>query len=139
MTDSYDDIFAASFRRVLGEGAYNPAFTDRFYDHFLATSAEVARRFAHTDMGQQKTMLHDSLLVLVDFNHNRRLTSQMARLARVHSRDGQDIAAELYTLWLDALVNTVKESDSDFSDQVELAWRMTLAPGIAYLQFGYER
>lgn len=139
MIDSYDEIFAASFRRVLGEGAYNPTFTDRFYAHFLATSDEIARRFAHTHMGQQKTMLHDSLLLLVDFNHNRRLSPQMAKLAQVHSRERQDIPEELYALWLEALMTTVKELDSDFSDRVELAWRLTLAPGIAYLQFGYDR
>lgn len=136
---NYDEVFAASFRRVLGEGAYSPAFTDRFYTRFLATSNEVAQRFAHTDMGQQKTMLHDSLVLLVDFNQNRRLSPQMARLAEVHSRKGQDITADLYTLWLSALVNTVKEFDGDFNDEIELAWRLTLAPGIAYLQFAYDR
>jgi hemoglobin-like flavoprotein len=135
---NYDEVFAASFRRVLGEGAYSPVFTERFYTGFLATSNEVAQRFAHTDMGQQKTMLHDSLLLLVDFNQNRRLSPQMARLAEVHSREGQDITADLYTLWLNALVNTVKEFDGDFNDEIELAWRLTLAPGIAYLQFGYD-
>jgi hemoglobin-like flavoprotein len=138
MTDSFDDVFDASFRRVLGEGAYNPAFTDSFYRHFLGSSDEVAARFANTDMGQQKTMLHDSLLLLVEFNRSRRLSQQMSRLAEVHSQRGQDIPAPLYELWLDALIATVRERDSEFDEQVELAWRLTLAPGIAYLTFGYD-
>lgn len=138
MKDSYDEIFADSFRRVLGEGAYNPDFTGRFYTHFLASSEDIAARFAATDMSRQKTMLHDSLLLMVEFNRSRRLSPQMSRLAHVHSRQGQDIAAGLYTLWLDALMATVRELDSDFDAQVELSWRLTLAPGITYLIAGYD-
>lgn len=139
MTTNFDETFDASFRRVLGEGAYHPGFTARFYEHFLSASDEVAGRFSGTDMSRQKTMLHDSLLSLVDFNRSRRLTEQMARLSRVHSRSGQDIPAHLYTLWLDALLATVREFDPEFSDTVDVAWRLSLAPGIAYLQFGYDR
>ncbi|EED36499.1 Globin, putative [Luminiphilus syltensis NOR5-1B] len=138
MQQSFDEIFSASYERVLGAGAYNEPLIAGFYDRFLASSTEIADRFRNTDMSRQMTMLHDSLQTLVDFNRQRRLSPQMSRLATVHARKGHDIRPELYGLWLDALLATVAETDPDWSDDVELAWRLTLAPGIAYLQYGYE-
>ena len=64
---NYDELFADSLSRVLGNGAYNPAFIRAFYDIFLETSPAVAEKFERTDMSAQRTMLHDSLLMMVDF------------------------------------------------------------------------
>ena len=45
---------------------------------------------------------------------------------------------ELYEAWLDSLIATARESDPDFDDELELAWRVVLAPGIAYMKFRYD-
>ncbi len=135
MSPTYDETFAASFARILGDGAYNADFIGRFYELFFATSDDIKQRFAHTDMSHQKTMLHDSLRALVDFNQHRKLSPQMTTLARVHGPQAADIPPTLYVLWLNALLDTVREWDPKFDAQVELAWRLTLAPGITYLKF----
>jgi hemoglobin-like flavoprotein len=133
----FDEVFSDSYRRIMGDGAYNPAFIARFYEIFLDASPEVSKRFATTDMSRQKTMLHDSLDTLVDFSRSRRLSAQMQHLAEVHSARGRDIPPDMYTLWLDSLIATVAAFDPDFDRGVELAWRLMLAPGICYLQFAY--
>jgi hypothetical protein len=97
----------------------------------------VADKFANTDMSAQRTMLHDSLLIMVDFNRTRVPSPALAKLAAVHSRRQQDIAPAFYDLWLDSLVAAVREHDPDFSAEVELAWRIALAPGISFMRFGY--
>jgi len=135
----YDQIFARSFARALGEGAYNPAFTGRFYTHFLATSPEVAQRFANTDMSAQKTMLHDSLHTLLEFNKTRIISPRLRELVEIHSHRRHAIPVTLYALWLDSLITTVAEFDPDFDASVELAWRLAIAPGIALMQFGYQQ
>jgi hemoglobin-like flavoprotein len=134
-----DSVFRDSFQRVLGEGAYNPAFTGRFYEIFLSRSPAIAARFEKTDMSAQKTMLHDSLLTLATFHRDRVLTGELRRLAAIHGRRRHDVPAELYELWLDALVATVAEFDSDYEDEVGLAWRIALSPGICYMQYCYDR
>ena len=136
---NYETLFEASFARVVGDGAYNPAFTGRFYEIFLAKSPAIAERFAATDMSAQKTMLHDSLHTLVNFNREKALNPQLRRLAAVHSRRRQDVAGELYDVWLDALLAAVAEFDAEFNDAVELAWRLTLSPGITYMRWCYDR
>lgn len=138
MEHNFDQLFESSYGRIMQRGAYNPAFIERFYARFIDSSEEVARRFARTDMARQKTMLHDSLQVLTQFSRRRRLTPELARLGRIHSRGEQDIPPSLYESWLDSLMGTVAEFDPQYDRDVELAWRLTLAPGISYLQFCYE-
>ncbi len=135
--DPYDKVFAESYIRILGQGAYNPKFVERFYDLFLASSSEIAERFANTDMSRQKTMLHDSFTSLLDFARHKQASPQMEVLARVHGPKAHNIPPKLYELWLDSLLQTVAELDPGFNREVELAWRLTLAPGITYLQYAY--
>ena len=137
MEQPFDEVFAASFGRIMGSGAYNPDFIGRFYNLFLDSSPEIAERFVNTDMSRQKTMLHDSLGTLVDFSHHKRVTKQMRRLAVVHGPGAADVRPDLYALWLDSLLATVREFDPEYEADVDLAWRLTLAPGISYLQFSY--
>lgn len=134
---SLDQVFADSFARVMGQGAYNPEFINRFYELFLASSPHIAERFSSTNMSRQKTMLHDSFTTLVDFNVRRRVSAQLEHLGAVHGPDAADIEPGLYVLWLDSLVQTVAEFDPAYTREVDLAWRIAMAPGIAYLQFAY--
>ena len=136
--EDYNQLFAESYARVMGQGAYNPDFIGRFYDLFVGSSETVADKFANTDMLLQKTMLHDSFTTLLDFNAHRKPTDYMQRLAQVHGRSGNDIPPDLYELWLESLIAVVETFDEEFSRDVELAWRLTLAPGITYLKFAYE-
>ena len=134
---NFDQIFKDSMTRVLGNGAYNPAFIRSFYDIFLETTPAVAKKFEHTDMSAQRTMLHDSLLMMVEFNRTREPSPALQQLANSHSRRVHDINPEFYELWLDSLVAAVSRYDPEFTDQVDLAWRIALAPGIAYMCFDY--
>lgn len=133
-----DQVFEQSFRRAVGNNSYNDAFIGRFYEIFLSSSDEIARLFAHTNMSVQKTMLHDSLHLMLDYYRNRKANPAMQRVARVHSRGEHDIAERLYVVWLDSLLQAVQEFDSEFDANVEKAWREVLAPGIAYMQSQYE-
>jgi len=43
------------------------------------------------------------------------------------------IGAELYDLWLDSLLKTVKVCDAGWSEEVEQAWEAVMGIGIGYL------
>ena len=134
---NYDEIFGESVARVLGNGAYNPEFIRAFYDIFLEVSPAVAEKFAHTDMSAQRTMLHDSLLLMMDFNKTRAPTPRLEQLGEIHSRRGHNVAPAFYDVWMDSLIVAVSRHDPGFSDDVELAWRIALAPGICFMRFAY--
>lgn len=129
----YDALFADSYQRVLGSGAFHREFIDAFYERFLGSSEEVASLFSATDMARQKTMLHDSLDLMVDFSRTRRDGERLRELARLHGRSGRAISADLYQSWVDCLLATVRTFDEHYDASVDLAWRMTLAPGVCYM------
>jgi hypothetical protein len=58
--------------------------------------------------------------------------------AETHSRAKLDIAAPLYDLWLETLIQTAKESDSNWTPGVEQAWRHILGIAIRHMLRKYE-
>lgn len=56
-------------------------------------------------------------------------------IAARHSHHDLGIGNELYDIWLDALVDTVKEFDPQFNNDIALSWRIILSPGITYMKY----
>ncbi len=135
----YVDIFNASFARALQNDSFNCDFISRFYDIFVGKSDEVAKLFGDTNMSAQKTMLHDSLHYMVEFFTSAKTGPHMESIARIHGRRELGISDEMYDLWLESLMEALKEFDPEFNDQVELAWRLVLSPGITYMKFVRDR
>lgn len=128
-------LFDESLRRCnMQEG-----FLDRFYDTFLASSPKVREKFAKTDFVHQKRALRASLhmMLLAAEKENSGPERYLADLARLHSKGVLDIGAELYDLWLDSLLRTVKECDPQFSPQVEAAWEEVMMIGVRYMLSHY--
>jgi hemoglobin-like flavoprotein len=117
----------------------NPGFLDRFYQTFLASSPKVKEKFVNTDFVRQKRALRASLhLMLVAASEEDGPRKYLAGLAARHGRSQLDIGAELYDLWLDSLLTTVKASDPEFSSEVEAAWESVMTVGIQYLLSHYD-
>ena len=127
-----------SFERVLEVRQDEKSFFDLFYDHFIAQSTEIQEKFNNTDFTRQKRMLRKSLVVAIDFYASRQETPFLEELAAIHSRRQKDIRPELYYLWLDSLLATLRGYDPRFNDDVEEAWRWALSPIIDYFQSQYE-
>ena len=136
---NYLEIFTASFQRVVDGSVGDVDFFEAFYESFVGNSPEAAEKFRNVDMQKQREHLRKSLDHMVYFSIDRQAGDEMSRIARAHSRSGNDIHPELYLLWLDSLVSTVRAYDPDFNDEVEIAWRVVLAPGISYMQLQYHR
>jgi truncated hemoglobin YjbI len=130
----YVNEFHASFARVTEPGRCEPFF-DRFYERFVAADERVAAKFRNTEMAHQKEMLRESLAQMVDFFLKHQSNPYLVTLARIHGVRGHDIPVDLYDLWLDCLVATVKEIDPEVTDAVQLAWRIVMSPGIEFMKF----
>ena len=114
-----------------------PDFLRRFYALFLASSDTVAKKFEHTDLRKQARMLKTSLYIMMLAGGGSERDVHLERLAKLHSRAELDIKPELYDLWLDRLVQAVKEFDPMFDLEIETAWRRVLQPGIEFMKSGY--
>jgi hemoglobin-like flavoprotein len=113
----------------------DPRFFERFYERFLASSPKVREKFAHTDFVRQKRALSASLhlILLVAQDPDKDAARYLSEVARRHSSRELGIGAELYDLWLDSLLATVREFDPQFGPEVEQAWEDTMAIGIRFL------
>ena len=141
MVDSidYKKIYLDSFWRTTNTAIGGRGFFDKFYENFLASSPEAREKFRNTNMFFQRRMLHDSLIHMQRFSIYKRAEPFIQNLAKKHSKSQLDIKPHLYDVWLTSLIDTVKEYDSEFDDEVELAWRMHFAPGITYMKHKYDK
>jgi hemoglobin-like flavoprotein len=135
---SFDDIFDASYQRVLQTRPGTPDFFEAFYRRFLMSSADVRVMFRNTDMAAQRSMLKKSFFSLVAFYASGAVDGVLHKIACLHSARQLNVRPHLYDLWLECLIDTVKTYDGEFSDDIELAWRLVLGSGITYMKFGYD-
>jgi len=130
----YVATFNASLARV-SDGGLKDSFLERFYERFVASDVAIAQKFCKTDMEHQKRMLGDSFAELREFSGTLQTNPYLIALARTHGIRGHDVAAAWYDRWLDALVQTVREVDPQANNNVELAWRIVMAPGIEFMKY----
>jgi hemoglobin-like flavoprotein len=132
------DLAAELFNDSLERCTASPEFLDRFYDLFLASSREVAEKFRHADFPKQKRMLQASLYMMILATDGKaEIHRDLQRIAKRHSRTDLDIRPELYTLWLECLIQAVRECDPQFTPETEAAWRRIMEQGIKFMQSYY--
>lgn len=135
---SYERLFDESYERVLLVTRDGREFFEAFYHRFLASSPLARQKFRHTDMEKQRKMLKKSFYNLLAFYASGSTDNVLERIALNHSHKGLNVTPEQYDLWLDCLTTTVKDYDPSFDEDVELAWRLVLSPGITYMKFKYD-
>jgi len=126
------------FSASLGRCHANPAFISRFYELFVASSPEVAEKFEHTDLERQRRAMSSSLYALVlAMEGGQAASAYLDRIARQHGRKDLDIPPQMYDVWLECLIETVKEFDPQYSDEIEGLWRDAMAFGVEFMQARY--
>ena len=132
-----DKAFAESYERVSKKIIDGKDFLDYFYESFLKTSPKIARLFKNTSMHSQKLLLKKSIEELLNFYHDRTVKQHLLQIGQIHGENMLNISPEMYDIWIDTLMETIKKYDPEFIPKVELAWRVTLSPGICYMKFSY--
>lgn len=128
----YRRIFQESYIRCVVKD--QDGFFLRFYQLFTAADEGVSRVFAETNMERQISMLQESLLYMIHFSDARIGEDQMRRIASYHGSDGMNVPRHLFDLWMDCLVETARERDGEFDSDTEVAWRVFLAPAVAFVK-----
>jgi hemoglobin-like flavoprotein len=128
------EAYVGSLTRCLGI----PAFLDRFYEVFVGASPEIAEKFKNTNFARQKVALGQSLyLMVMAAEGGEAAVAYLDRIAERHARNALDIRPELYDIWLDALIATARELDSEFDDETEAVWREMIRPGMEIMRSRY--
>ena len=129
------NAFNQSFERCQAD----PHFLSLFYRKFVISNSEVREKFSNTDMEHQKLMLHASLkMIMLATQGDDAASTYLDRVAKRHSKSELDIRPELYDLWLETLIETVSETDPEFTEKFESAWRNVMLYGIEYMISRYD-
>ncbi|HEY3176225.1 MAG TPA: globin [Candidatus Polarisedimenticolia bacterium] len=128
-------IYEGSLRRCIAQAG----FLTRFYETFMASSPEVALKFARTDLEKQRSEVRASLflMVLVAMDEGGGPARHLWQVAELHGKRNLDVGARLYDLWLDSLLATVRQFDPGFSPEVEKSWEAVMTIGIRYMVSRY--
>ena len=112
-----------------GRSCNNVVFFEDFYAIFMSKSPDILNMFAETDMDAQRALLRSGILWLV--MHARGMPDTKIRaLGESHSKKNMDVKPMYYSLWLDALMETLSRHDPEFTPELEQTWRRTLQPSI---------
>ncbi len=138
-----EDIVSDSYERLqfLGKtGRYKTSeiFLNKFYEKFISASPIVREKFKNTDMNKQKRQLQESLYYMLQFYMIKKPTDYMRGIANRHSKKALNISPQLYDLWLESLVATVRELDPKYDQDVGLAWKMVMSTGIKFMKNNYD-
>ena len=107
-----------------GRCCASPAFFDDFYDTFTSKSPQIKELFTHTDFVKQKKLLKESLTYVIMYSLGSAVAAdQMKKLGQRHGRQGLNIPPQLYTMHLEALIQTIKKHDKKFRPELESMWR----------------
>ena len=98
----------------------------------------MAEKFADTDFARQKEALRLSLRMMALASAGGDAADlYLEYIARRHDRHHLNIEPEFYDLWLEALIDTVRDCDPEFDAEVEQAWRGVMRYGIDYMVAHY--
>ena len=128
----YRQLFHDSYLRCVVSD--QDGFFRRFYQLFIAADPEISKMFSNTNMDRQISLLQESLLHMIDFSNSKVANERMRQVAIYHGSTEMNIPVHMFDLWMDRLVATVREHDTRFNAHIEMAWRVSLAPGIAFIK-----
>lgn len=117
------DRFLKSLERCCSDGE----FISAFYDRFLSTSDEISNKFKNTNFEKQNEMLLRSLKLSAGATAgDPESLSEMRERAETHDRHHLNIEPRLYEFWLTSVVDTAREFDPEWNENIEDAWKTIL-------------
>ena len=125
-------------KKSYGRALSNKNLMTDFYNKFIVSHPDVAKKFAGVDLQKQREVLKQSLSMAILFPQDNLIAKHaMERVYKTHGRNKLNISPELYKYWLNSLVSVVAESDPEFTPELEQQWRLLLSQVIDYIKAGY--
>ena len=124
------DVFLQSLKRCTA----SDDFIIAFYNRFLSTSDEIRWMFRNTNFERQNRLLIKSLTLVASATcGDPEGLRELRERAETHDRRHLNIRPELYDLWLSSVIETAREHDRQWNDEIEDAWRHILHYAVDYL------
>lgn len=112
---------------------------DKFYERFVTSDPRIGPYFVTTDFKKQKNLLKDGVGRALSFaSGDAGSANFIEHLSVTHDRSHMNILPELYPYWLNALLQTLADTDPKWSKNLEQSWREALQKTIHVMSRAYE-
>jgi hemoglobin-like flavoprotein len=112
-----------------------PRFFETFYQRFFEACPAARPMFTNTDFSRQHKLLQHAIGLLLAYDEHREAgPNLLSRVAERHGRNDLKVDPALYDDFVEALIHTARAVDPQFTADTEVAWRETIARGIAYMR-----
>lgn len=107
-------------------------FATDFYARFLSYP-EIAEKFSNADILKQAQLFDQGIRHVILFYHKPKFvtTEKISALGESHSK--MNIAPHLYDIFMESLLETVKEHDPDYDDNIRTAWVEVASHGLSVM------
>lgn len=130
--ENYHKLLNISYQRAISPDP--DLFFKHYNDKFINADPQIAVLFSNTGMEQRAKILMESMTHIISFVTSNEASEEINRIAISHGKDDLNITTEFYDIWLECLIDTVRELDPEFNSQVEKAWRAIMSPGLEYMK-----
>jgi hemoglobin-like flavoprotein len=115
----------ADLQQSYGRCLREDSFIDKFYERFLASDPRIRAMFEKTDFAKQRMALRRGIsMAILHADGSSIVERPMGQMADVHARAGRaPVPPELYPLWVNALLDTIKATDPKADDTLMRRWR----------------
>ena len=111
-----------------------PDFFAAFYAELFASCPPARPMFANTDFDRQHRLVRHGIGLLINFNHEGgKEPNILTRVAERHRRGDLGVDPSLYPFFVESFITVARRLDPQFNGEVEGAWRVATAKGIAYM------
>ncbi len=123
----------ADLQQSYGRCLREDGFIEKFYERFLASDPRIDAMFGKTDFARQRMALRRGIsMAILHADGSQIVERPMGEMADVHARQGRaPVAPELYPLWVDALLETIKATDPKADAVLMRRWREAMEKVVA--------
>ncbi|MDP1799110.1 MAG: globin [Planctomycetaceae bacterium] len=127
-----DPSHYALVKDEFGRCLIKPTFFEDFYKEFIGKSSEIGRMFANTEMSSQKEALRAGLTFLIMYAEGKSpfATEKLDKLGASHKRTRLNVRPDMYPLWIQSLIATVRKHVPTFNETSLKAWQTVLQNGV---------
>lgn len=126
-------------KQSLGRCLHHGDVFDTFYEIFLKSDPRIPEQFVGTEWEEQKRLLRQGVNNVIGyFDESFTAQSALERIRYTHGRDRLNIPPALYELWMDSMIEAVRQHDPEFDSVLEKEWREVLRKGTDFVKAGYE-
>lgn len=121
-----------------GRCSMRTEFYDDFYKTFADSSDKIVPLFENTDMAMQKKFLREGISMMILYARNNFAgKSALQRIAKIHDKFHLNIHPDLYSFWLDCLLENIEKHDHEFTSETGRAWKVVMEYGIKFFTTHY--